>query len=62
VICQRYQKGQSIGLTSNEPLGEWRGVFGDDPTPPRTYVAESVMWRSLVLDWHLAAHPLFGAT
>jgi DNA replication protein DnaC len=31
VICQRYQKGQSLVLTSNKPFGEWGQVFADDP-------------------------------
>jgi DNA replication protein DnaC len=30
VICQRYQKGQSLVLTSNKPFGEWGTVFADD--------------------------------
>jgi len=30
VICQRYQKGQSIALTSNKAFGEWGQVFSDD--------------------------------
>lgn len=30
VICQRYQKGQSLVLTSNKPFGEWGQVFADD--------------------------------
>ncbi len=30
VICQRYQKEQSLVLTSNKPFGEWGQVFGDD--------------------------------
>lgn len=31
VICQRYQKGQSLVLTSNKPFGEWGEVFAGDP-------------------------------
>jgi DNA replication protein DnaC len=30
VICQRYQKGQSIVLTSNKAFSEWGSVFSDD--------------------------------
>jgi DNA replication protein DnaC len=30
VICQRYQKGQSIALTSNKAFSEWGQVFSDD--------------------------------
>jgi DNA replication protein DnaC len=30
VICQRYQKGQSLVLTSNKAFGEWASVFADD--------------------------------
>lgn len=30
VICQRYQKGQSLVLTSNKGFGEWGQVFADD--------------------------------
>ncbi|MDA3959911.1 MAG: IS21-like element helper ATPase IstB [Planctomycetota bacterium] len=30
VICQRYQRGQPICLTSNKAFSEWAYVFGDD--------------------------------
>lgn len=30
VICQRYQKGQSIVLTSNKAFSEWGQVFAND--------------------------------
>jgi DNA replication protein DnaC len=30
VICKRYEKGQSIVLTSNKPFGEWGQIFGGD--------------------------------
>jgi DNA replication protein DnaC len=30
VICQRYQKGQPIVLTSNKSFSEWGSVFSDD--------------------------------
>ncbi len=30
VICNRYQKNQSIVLTSNKPFSEWAQVFADD--------------------------------
>jgi DNA replication protein DnaC len=30
VICQRYQKEQSVVLTSNKPFGEWAQVFAGD--------------------------------
>ena len=31
VICRRYQKHQSIVLTSNKSFAEWGSVFADDP-------------------------------
>jgi DNA replication protein DnaC len=31
VICRRYQKNQSIALTSNKAFGEWGQVFANDP-------------------------------
>lgn len=30
VICQRYQREQSVVLTSNKPFGEWAHVFAGD--------------------------------
>lgn len=30
VICQRYQKEQSVVLTSNKAFGEWGQVFAED--------------------------------
>ena len=30
VICQRYQRGQPIALTSNKAFSEWGQVFADD--------------------------------
>lgn len=30
VVCRRYDKSQSIVLTSNKPFGEWSEVFGGD--------------------------------
>lgn len=30
VICNRYQRGQSIALTSNKAFGEWGQIFSDD--------------------------------
>src|SRR6266568_3195759 len=30
VVCRRYEKNQSIVLTSNKPFGEWQEVFGGD--------------------------------
>jgi len=30
VICKRYQKGQSIVLTSNKAFSDWGQIFGDD--------------------------------
>jgi DNA replication protein DnaC len=30
VICQRYQKEQSVAVTSNKPFGEWAQVFAED--------------------------------
>ena len=31
VICRRYEKGQSIILTSNKAFGQWADVFAGDP-------------------------------
>jgi DNA replication protein DnaC len=31
VICRRYQKNQSIAITSNKAFSEWGQVFADDP-------------------------------
>lgn len=31
VICNRYQRGQCIALTSNKAFSEWGQVFSDDP-------------------------------
>ncbi|MBI1783940.1 ATP-binding protein [Candidatus Sumerlaeota bacterium] len=31
VICRRYQKGQSIVLTSNKAFADWGQIFADDP-------------------------------
>jgi DNA replication protein DnaC len=31
IICQRYQREQSIVLTSNKAFAEWGEVFADDP-------------------------------
>jgi DNA replication protein DnaC len=30
-ICNRYERGQSVILTSNKPFGEWGNVFAGDP-------------------------------
>jgi hypothetical protein len=30
VICNRYQKGQSLAITSNKAFSEWGQVFADD--------------------------------
>lgn len=30
VVCRRYQKGQSIVITSNKAFADWGQVFGDD--------------------------------
>lgn len=30
VICKRYQKGQSIAITSNKAFTEWGAIFSDD--------------------------------
>jgi DNA replication protein DnaC len=30
VLCQRYEKGQSVVLTSNKPFAEWAEVFAGD--------------------------------
>jgi DNA replication protein DnaC len=31
VICQRYERGQSIVLTSNKAFADWGDVFAEDP-------------------------------
>lgn len=31
VICRRYQKNQSIAITSNKAFSDWGQVFADDP-------------------------------
>jgi DNA replication protein DnaC len=58
VICQRYQKGQPIVLTSNKSFSEWGSVFGDDAvlasgagTKSRNKLGERVCWRVSPADW-----------
>jgi DNA replication protein DnaC len=31
VICRRYERNQSLALTSNKAFGDWGAVFADDP-------------------------------
>lgn len=49
VICQRYQKGQSIVLTSNKSFGEWGQVFADDAVLASA-VLDRLLHRSTVLN------------
>lgn len=48
VICQRYQKGQSIVLTSNKAFGEWGQIFADDPVMASAAL-DRLLHRSTVL-------------
>lgn len=49
VICQRYQKGQSLVLTSNKPFGEWGTVFADDPVMASAAL-DRLLHRSTVIN------------
>jgi DNA replication protein DnaC len=49
VICQRYQKEQSLVLPSNKPLGEWGQVFADDPVMASAAL-DRLLHRSTVID------------
>lgn len=49
VICQRYQKGQPIVLTSNKSFSEWGSVFGDDAVLASAAL-DRLLHRSTVLN------------
>lgn len=49
VICQRYQKGGSIILTSNKPFSQWAQVFSDD-TAMATAALDRLLHRSTVIN------------
>jgi DNA replication protein DnaC len=49
VICQRYQKGQSIVLTSNKAFSDWGQVFSDDAVLASAAL-DRLLHRSTVLN------------
>jgi len=49
VICQRYQKGQSVVLTANKGFGEWGSVFADDAVLASALL-DRLLHRSTVLN------------
>lgn len=49
VICQRYQKGQSVVLTANKGFGEWGQVFADDAVLASALL-DRLLHRSTVLN------------
>jgi DNA replication protein DnaC len=49
VICQRYQKGQSIALTSNKAFSDWGQVFSDDAVLASAAL-DRLLHRSTVLN------------
>jgi DNA replication protein DnaC len=49
VICQRYQKGQSVVLTANKGFGEWGPVFADDAVLASALL-DRLLHRSTVLN------------
>ncbi len=49
VICRRYQKNQSMALTSNKAFGDWGQVFGDDPIMASAAL-DRLLHRSTVLN------------
>lgn len=49
VICRRYQKNQSMALTSNKAFGDWGQVFGDDPVMASAAL-DRLLHRSTVLN------------
>jgi DNA replication protein DnaC len=49
VICQRYQKGQSIALTSNKAFADWGQVFADDAVLASAAL-DRLLHRSTVLN------------
>jgi DNA replication protein DnaC len=49
VICQRYQKNQSIALTSNKAFSDWGQVFSDDAVLASAAL-DRLLHRSTVLN------------
>ena len=57
VICRRYQKNQSLALTSNKAFGAWGQVFANDPDhglggagpPAASLHGDQYPWRQLPL-------------
>jgi DNA replication protein DnaC len=49
VICQRYQKNQSIALTSNKAFSDWGQVFADDAVLAAAAL-DRLLHRSTVLN------------
>lgn len=49
VICQRYQREQSIVLTSNKPFSDWGQVFADDAIMASAAL-DRLLHRSTVLN------------
>ena len=49
VICQRYQKGQSIVVTSNKAFSDWGQVFSDDAVLASAAL-DRLLHRSTVLN------------
>ncbi len=59
VICQRYQKGQSLVLTSNKPFGEWGQVLADDPVLASAAL-DRLLHRSTVINIRGESYRLRG--
>jgi DNA replication protein DnaC len=49
VVCRRYQRGQSILLTSNKAFSEWGSVFGNDAVLAAAAL-DRLLHRSTVLN------------
>lgn len=49
VICRRYQKNQSIVITSNKAFSDWGQVFGDDPIMASA-VLDRLLHKSTVIN------------
>lgn len=49
VICRRYQKGQSIALTSNKAFSDWGQVFADDAVMASA-VLDRLLHKSTVIN------------
>jgi DNA replication protein DnaC len=48
-ICNRYERGQSVILTSNKPFAEWGNVFAGDPVMASAAL-DRLLHRSTVLN------------